>query len=68
MIYELQNILWVKHEQFGEMRVLFLIDYGPEANSQFMCIVKTTGEFKCFDTNQVKATSNYTLGENVSVG
>jgi hypothetical protein len=63
MIHELKNILWVENEKFGVARVLFLIDYGPEANSQFLCVVKKTGEFKFFDTNQVKIEKNFTLDE-----
>lgn len=65
MIHELKQILWVENKKLGKMRVLFLIDYGPEANGQFLCVVKKTGELKWVDTNQVKVEANYTLEENI---
>jgi hypothetical protein len=65
MIHEVENILWFENEEFGKVRALFLIDYGAEANGQFLCVVKKTGELKWFDTNQLKLERNYTLGENL---
>ena len=65
MIHELSQILWVVNEKFGVCRVIFLIDYGCEANTIWVCVVKKTGAIKHFNSEQIKVEANYTLDENV---
>ena len=65
MIHEIKQVLWVENEMFGIMRALFIIDYGCEANTIWICAVKKTGEIKHFDSEQIKIEKNYTLGENL---
>jgi phosphoribosyl-AMP cyclohydrolase len=65
MIHEIKQVLWVEHETFGAMRAMFIIDYGCEANTVWVCAVKKDGAIKHFDSNQIKVERNYTLEENL---
>ena len=60
MILELSQLLWLSTPK-GEAVAKFLIDYGPDADLQWVC-VQSTGEIWTWSNWDVRALPNRTLG------
>lgn len=63
-IHEIQQVLWVE-TPLGDGHALFLIDYGPHENTIWVVALKSSGEIKHFNSNQVKLCFNNTFNLNI---
>ena len=63
-IHEVKQVLTV-NTPFGEALVVFIIDYGINRNSMWVCSSFSDGKIRHFDTNQISLTSNHTLNFNL---
>lgn len=64
-VHELRQVLLVS-TPLGDGVALLHIDYGAQHNGTLLVILEGTGELKYFDTNQVRACRNDTMGINVT--
>ncbi len=46
----------------GRAHAEFLIDYGPEADLLWVCVVNDTGEIWALRSKDVRATNNISIG------
>lgn len=60
MIHELRQLLWLTTPK-GLATAKFLIDRGPEADLEWVCI-QQTGEVWCWRNSDIRAVDNVTLG------
>lgn len=60
MILELAQLIWVTTPK-GRARALFLIDYGPESDLQWVC-AQATGEVWTWSNWDIRVADNITLG------
>lgn len=61
MIHEINNLIWLKTPK-GRAIAKFLIDYGPEADIQWVCFQHDSGEVWTWSNWDVKVLPNLTLG------
>jgi len=61
MIHEITQLLWLTTPK-GQAIAKFLIDYGPEADLQWVCFIQETREIWTFSNFDVRVESNVTLG------
>jgi hypothetical protein len=61
MILEITQLLWLTTPK-GQAIAKFLIDYGPEADLQWVCFVQETKEIWTFSNFDVRVETNVTLG------
>jgi hypothetical protein len=60
MIHELQQVLWLDTPK-GIALVKFMIDRGPDSDTEWLCVINETGEIWTFDNSDVRACKNLTL-------
>jgi len=61
MIHEITQLIWLQTPK-GQAIAKFLIDYGPEADLQWVCFIQETKEIWTFSNFDVRVESNVTLG------
>lgn len=61
MILEITQLLWLTTPK-GQAIAKFLIDYGPEADLQWVCFIHETKEIWTFSNFDVRIETNITLG------
>jgi Fe-S-cluster formation regulator IscX/YfhJ len=61
MILEITQLIWLTTPK-GQAIAKFLIDYGPEADLQWVCFIQETREIWTFSNFDVRVETNVTLG------
>ena len=64
MIHEIKGTIWV-NTPHGKAIAMFLIDYGIQQNTIWVCACKKTGKVKHYDSNQISVEVNYTIDFNL---
>jgi hypothetical protein len=62
-IHEFQSTLWVDTPH-GEGIAILIIDYGIHQNTIWVVADKNNGRVRHYDSNDIKLSTNYTLGIN----
>lgn len=63
-LLELTQPLWVRVKDKGEARALILIDYGPEDDLQWICVMQEpphTGEIWTVHNSEIRALANRSM-------
>lgn len=64
MIHEIKQLMYV-NTPHGEGVALFIIDYGPQANTIWIVANRTDGIIRHYDSNDVTISANFTLNLNL---
>ncbi len=62
-IHEFQSTLWVDTPH-GEGIAILIIDYGIHQNTIWVVADKNNGRVRHYDSNDIKLSTNHTLGIN----
>jgi len=62
MILQLNPPLPMRHVTKGYCLAHFLIDYGIESDLYFTCLMHFSGEIWTFNSKELRADKNYTIG------
>lgn len=63
IIHEINQLMFIDTPH-GESQALFIIDYGPHANTIWVAANKTDGKIRHYDSNQITLIKNYTIDFN----